>query len=82
MASTSEVSVPRSNKKKRTNNWSRAKTLCFLSSCKENEIVKKMDGKRFRWLDVMTLVKTDMAASEYRFVRDEETLVTKFKTLK
>lgn len=58
MASTrqsSEVAVAK--KRKRTTNWPRAETLCFLSSCKGNEIVKKEDGERFRWLDVMTLVK-------------------------
>lgn len=76
------ISASSSKKRKRTSNWSREETLCFLCSCRENDIVKKMDGKRFRWIDVMSLVKKDMAESHMHFIRDEDALVTKFKALK
>lgn len=69
-------------KRKRSTNWSGTETRAFLASCKEHDVVNKMDEKRFRWIDVMRDVRKDLLEHEMRFKRDEETLVTKFKALK
>lgn len=69
-------------KRKRSTNWGSTETRAFLASCKERDIVNKMDGKRYRWNDVMRDVRKDLLENEYKFDRDEMTLVNKFKALK
>lgn len=69
-------------KNKRTTNWSVQETSLFIELCKEEKVLDKMDGKRFRWTEVMIPVKEKMESSEFHFNRDVTQLSNKLKTLR
>lgn len=70
------------SKKQRTSNWNQSETFLFIGLCKEENVLKKMDGKRFRWNEVMIPVQQKMKQSEFKFSRDLNQLTNKLKSLK
>lgn len=71
----------RAKKRRRFPNWSMMETNLFIELCKEHKVLEKIDGKKFRWADVLAPVASDMAASEFGFERDTDQLLCKFKNL-
>lgn len=69
-------------KTKRNANWSQAETFLFIDICKEEKVLQKMDGKRFRWNEVMLPVLQQLEQSELNFNRDVDQLTNKLKSLK
>lgn len=67
-------------KTKRTPNWSSSEVILFIDLCKEEKVLQKMDGKRFRWAEVMLPIKTKM--EQENFFRDVNQLTNKLKTLR
>lgn len=77
----SEQGSEQGNKRKRLKNWSVLETTFFIQFCKEHKVLEKIDGKKFRWNDVLAPVSTDMAECEYHFERDTTQLLNKLKNL-
>lgn len=74
--------IKKTIKNKRTGNWSSHETVLFIELCKEEKILEKMDGKRFRWAEVLIPVKEKMENSEFKFTRDVTQLTVKLKALR
>lgn len=68
-------------KRVRYPNWSALETTFFIDFCKEHKVLEKIDGKKFRWTDVLAPVTADMAKCEFKFQRDTTQLLCKLKNL-
>lgn len=72
----------KTRKNKRTPNWGQEETILFIELCKEEKVLIKMDGKRFRWAEVMLPIKEMMENHEKKYSRDVIQLTNKLKTLR
>lgn len=73
----SEIKVKRA----RQSNWSSLETTIFIDLCKTHKVLEKMDGKRFRWADVLAPIALEMSKHEHNFQRDTSQLMIKLKSL-